>query len=665
MAREAFRKHSTTVLKRAPSGFGDWAGLLEAHKNLVNHQIMVTCGKTMIAGKFSVHVIPDHRDPRRSVDIGKTIDLAGKNSGVVTFTGVLAGLRLESTITPDPDTTVSVVVSSYSRLRHRWLHQDGRASDYDYISTTLFEDMGSGFGNLSRLAANNRNMVYHQLSIYASGPLNGEYRLRFVPDEEDQLEATVDSGKTINFNGRNSAFVQFGGVIRGIHLEPITQNAPGETVTAVLSSSVERFDEITFEFIGSDPVTVSHINDFNNPHQTSWDNLLNKPATFPPDPHNHFWYEIQHRVANFSGEWELRKYAEDELVWDRPYTMQANAETWDRAAPHKIGFPYVALPSISFAHFRNDDPVEFRNDDPVEFGTEAFITSSNASVVWSGHDYTTLEDILISQLRVWVPNIDPAYRYYFVVEIDPDGHPRQEQYQSNNLTPNAWNVINIPDLLVRAGTKVRVYIDALNRSSETTAGGEWVYQGPNGMGPQPQQWNQQAHLIVRIHETTGDSGYEVELGSLLPFEVELAALEDFEVEIDLAAALATFAVGDIIRFSESGDPSKYFEYVITAVPVDQGDHVEIEVYLIDCQGGGPSAGALTTLLATLPVAGATQYVESPNNWAGNQPDYLTVEGFLAFNGAVQGIDPDNLFGVDITVQKMAWSGDWDIVHMGA
>lgn len=657
MSRETFRKVSTTIVRGAPTGLKVWSGLLEDHKNLTNHQIVVVGSRQFTKGKIKVQIMPDTRRISNSVDTGRVIDLTGRDSAFVNFTGVIRGLHLKVLEVPDLGETISIVVSSFSRNRIRSWGGSGKAAntDHDFVSSTLFEDLPSNTPSLSRNVENHRNLIYHQISLHSEQTIAaGEYRVRFIPDDDQPLETSCDTGKTLVFNNSTSAMAQFGAVMRGIHLQPITPGTAGTTITGTLSSSVERFDEVMYQYIGNSPALSGHIGDYNNPHQTNWDNLLNKPSSFPPDVHFHFL-----------GDWQPLLYGPYKTVFDRPFTMQSNKTTADRAAPQPVaGLLTTFGNSLTQAEFINGDEVEFTNGDPVDFGEEEWIEGSNSSQVWAGHNYTFEDDGMIQQVRIWVPEVGDTITHRVVVIISPAASiPRYEVYYPDGLVVGQWNTVELPDIMVRRGDNVRVFIDATNQTSVTTSTGNWLYEGASVDPPPVTYWNHTGHTVIRIQDATVGTGLQVELASIVDMEVELASLVVMDVDILLITTLLGIETNCILRFQDQLDSSKYIEYRIMRGPVDMGNYVELHVSVSDVGEHGPTVGANTELLVTAPVLGAIKYVRSPDNWLINQPGFATIAGYLAHDGVDQVISANDAHGVELVFQKHYWSSDWDIVHM--
>lgn len=514
--KEQFRKVSTTVLKNAQSDVGDWSGLLPNHRNMTSHQIVIVSSGVLAAGEYQVRIIPDTstKKVRNSIPVSKVISLAGKNSGLINFTGVIKGIHLRAAVLPSAGETISVVVSSYSRVRRSSVGKTEKDVDHDYVSTDIATEIPSDFGGVSKTLPNHRNMIYHQLSVNASGALvAGEYRVRFIPDSDDVLEGSVDTGKTLKFDNDTSAFVQFGGVMRGIHLEPVTIASAGYLTSISLSSSVERFDEIIYEYIG-DPPTLggdfySHINNFNNPHQTSWGNLLARPPN----------------VMSWAGMWEPREYQQLMVVWDRPYTMIANKVTSDRAAPQLIGDPEFLMPAPTWNNY------------------------FDMSSVWSGHSYLFTEPGHVNAVRVWPPSANDTYRLMII--LNPAAV--QYVYRGLMLTPDQWNVVQIDTVHVYAGDTLLVYLNAESSGPIVEYSGNWIYEAISDLVPPENNWNRNgSHTVLRFSKIAPYT-MDVELAALETMDVEL----DFEVEFTvvgldtLGTDLMSIPVGSTIRLSQS------------------------------------------------------------------------------------------------------------------
>jgi hypothetical protein len=663
MAREAFKKISTTLLRYSPSDVGGWTGKLDNHRNLVNHQLAIVASNPLAAGRYEVWMVPDGEDSSVGVvNTGKVLDLTGTDNDMVVFSGVLKGIHLRVATPFDAGQSISIVLSSYTHYRYK----EERTGRLDYVSTELFSNRDSDAGSFSKEILNHNNMVYHQLGMSsAEGQVvSGKYKVRIVLDDSARLETSVDTGYELEFDNNSSALARFGAVLRGIVLEEIDPVPAGNSMTAIMSSSVERFDEIVYDYIGSDPGLTEHLNDFNNPHNVTWDQVLNKPTEFPPEEHDH-------NQVEWLNAWFCKFYEKNNMVWDSPYTMIARDNTYDRAAPIPLmQDPVSPFPNPYLVQFANGDDAEFTNGDPVEYATPEWLDVSDASVIWSGHRYTFTEDGEIRSIRVWVPEYDITgstinYYRFVVVHTHAEAGDNYMTFSKADLVADAWNEITINPLLVRAGEELLVYIDALKSGSETTFTDQWYTDFPSkDDAPLGGTWNRNhCHSIVRVSTGNFPSGYMVELGSTVEMEVELGSTVVFDIEIDFTASLLALGVDSTLRFTDLVDTTRWFEYLVIAPPTDLTSYVEFPVRLVDERNGGLITGNDSTLLGTYPVRSAASYVKIDGHWTGEQPFYATAEAYLAYDGVEQTVPADDGYGVDIYFRHVSASPMWDVVHM--
>lgn len=300
MAIEGLRKYSTTLFTGVLSGqVPRWSSLLPNHTNLSNHQLVITASEIINEGEgiYAVYIIPDTDGVNQAVDTGLVLDLGGKDSAIVNFTGVIRGLVLQATdIIVQPSVRISAVLSSFSRYKRSSV-ADNEQSRLDYVSSELTPlTTGQAWSSSTN---NHRNMIYHQLSLMAGIAIDDVYNVRIIPESKTPLETSVDISVQLNFNSTESAMAYFGGVFSGIVLERTDGTSVGEEVRIVLSSGVERPDEVVYQYIGapeSDEQLLEHINNFDNPHNVSYDQILgNKPELGFPVVYDHLYgdYEIK------------------------------------------------------------------------------------------------------------------------------------------------------------------------------------------------------------------------------------------------------------------------------------------------------------------------------------------------------------------------------------
>lgn len=297
MAIEGLRKYSTTLFTGVLSGqVPRWSSLLPNHTNLSNHQLVLTASEIINEGEgvYAVYIIPDTDGVNQAVDTGLVLDLGGKDSAIINFTGVIRGLVLEATdIIIQPSIHISAVLSSYARYK-RTSSQDNEQSRLDYVSSELSPLTTGQLWSSDTI--NHSNMVYHQISLMAGAAIDDVYNVRIIPESDVPLETSVEIGTQLDFNETQTAMAYFGGVFRGIVLERADGTSANEEVRVVLSSSVERPDEIVYQYIGdspSDGALEDHLNDFDNPHQVTYEQILGeKPISGFPVVNDHLYGDL-------------------------------------------------------------------------------------------------------------------------------------------------------------------------------------------------------------------------------------------------------------------------------------------------------------------------------------------------------------------------------------
>jgi hypothetical protein len=172
---------------------------------------MIVSSGTLAAGKYKVRFIPeDDNALESSVDTGEVLDITAKNSAFATFVGVIKGIHLEVDTPLSGGETISAVITSYTKVY---------PDDISYISTLILDSAASDTGAFTATPIQHAGMLYHQLALTSSGTLAaGAYSIRIIPDVDEVLEASVDIGVTLDVTGGNSAYGQFSGVAKGLHL---------------------------------------------------------------------------------------------------------------------------------------------------------------------------------------------------------------------------------------------------------------------------------------------------------------------------------------------------------------------------------------------------------------------------------------------------------------
>ena len=319
--------------------------------------------------------------------------------------------------------------------------------------------------------------------------------------------------------------------------------------------------------------------------------------------------------------WQPGQYYEGDTVRDTPYTMIANKDTIDRAAPVPIGVPTYTLPTVpAWAQFQN------------------------ASVVESGHQYIFSETIELRSIRVWVPEVTATTTYRVVLIANPNGaNPLVSTIEDPILNVNDWTVLGVDSALLVAGTELLVYIQSVNSGATTEWAYNWEYGGQaQTLGPGVGLWNTDNQQgILRIN--------------WLDAEV-VPANHQLELQV---------VTGTIFEISEIGTPSNYRHFRVEGVYTEFADYTQYTVTTVDTGGiWPPPLNSPTQIRAIQPISDPTKFVGIVDNWLGNQPVWGTIQSFLTYGGVIQPVSANNAYGVDIAIQRLDVSADWDVVAYG-
>lgn len=106
----------TTVIKQDAStaSLGSFSKLLENHRGLTQHQIMVICSGGFTLGTWSVRYMPDQAGVNGTIDTGQDLDVSGKDSDELKFSALLRGIHIQEETAPDSGggETVTFIISS-------------------------------------------------------------------------------------------------------------------------------------------------------------------------------------------------------------------------------------------------------------------------------------------------------------------------------------------------------------------------------------------------------------------------------------------------------------------------------------------------------------------------------------------------------------------------
>ena len=297
-------------------------------------------------------------------------------------------------------------------------------------------------------------------------------------------------------------------------------------------------------------------------------------------------------------EWIFATYETNDVVVDGAYTMVANKLTAERPSPQLIG------------------DTTWMYDGTI--GTDL----NSAKLIISGADYTLVNALSISKYRLDVI-LGNHYALYLVV--DPDLTNVKSKIIDFIATETGWNEVAIPSEIIPAGTNFRVLL-ATNEPDPTPVSwtGDWDYDTPNNDGTPAAggilHSNNDSSLF-NIHKTDDNGG-------------------------DRGAELLALSVGDIIdgvgtrwTIGSINDNGTYITFGVS--PTLQGTPDGVSTFTFETVSATP----ITTGLDT-------------DYFLGN----ANIRGLFAIDGSLDDVvENDNGYGVDIELQQVTVSDDWDFL----
>jgi len=309
--------------------------------------------------------------------------------------------------------------------------------------------------------------------------------------------------------------------------------------------------------------------------------------------------EILNRMY-WKGVWAVGDYLLNDVVRDGAYTMVANKATSDRPAPQTIGSP------------------EF-----IYKGTGAVEYIVNANQIIFGTRYTFPYALQFSKFRVYTK----AGESYIIKSVeDPLGVPKYSQLGDFTAISTGWTEFNVAETIILAGTTVDIVVYASKPDDiPTTWSGDWDYLTPNNaVAPVVGQIIHADKALdeFRIHKTDDNGG-------------------------DRGTELEALTIGDIItdgsiRWAIQGitDNATWMNFIVS--PTTQR---------ID--------GVVSFTFETVTAKDLETAREVDYNLGNSQ-----VRGLFIADNSYDNIVPDNnQYGVDIMLQEMSVSKDWELVAL--
>jgi hypothetical protein len=314
--------------------------------------------------------------------------------------------------------------------------------------------------------------------------------------------------------------------------------------------------------------------------------------------------------------WVQQTYEENDMVRDGVYTMIANKDTNDKAAP---------VPVSPLTWMVPNNPVW---SDLAHVGS---VVSGIRLTPPAGRYFQA------SEIRVWLPDVTVDAQYMIIIVDLVSGLYRiGAEFNGTILPIPGWFETPVDPVFISEGDDAVVALVAQNSTASTTFEYPWMWRGAAQLPTDPNNGNMNRdnqHTILRVSKTPsgGPQG---------------AAGPDLESVI----------VGTVIRSETDINEFNYFEWRVAGI-VDNGTWMEYTVTLLNTGLGGNLDDQLANVTFTIPVALEAKYVAVSNAWS-TQPD---IQGYLQFDQILDGTFSQDQFGVDVLLQEYAASDDWDIV----
>lgn len=295
-------------------------------------------------------------------------------------------------------------------------------------------------------------------------------------------------------------------------------------------------------------------------------------------------------------------YYPQQAVLDEGWTMVANKETSERAAPQPTGAPFNAYAGL----------------DPT--------AQAVAKQLIMGNRYTFGIVGFLQGYRIYTITGN-SYSVFSV--RDPAGSAKLTELLTFTASVTGWVEFGLDQRVVSAGTVFDLLVVVQEPDpTPTTFVGNWNYTTPNN--PSAPTAGVMVHAnttssTISIHKTDSDA-------------------------VDRTADLSGLTAGDIIdsgnirwAIQAIADQGAYYDYAVAPATQDSPD--------------GVRSFTFETVTAT-PIT----HLSDTNYWGLNPFPGGAVEGLYIADGLYGDIIPDtSAYGVDLTIQRAVVSEDWDLL----
>lgn len=313
-------------------------------------------------------------------------------------------------------------------------------------------------------------------------------------------------------------------------------------------------------------------------------------------------------VMKWQGEWVPGTYETYDVVRDDQWTMIANTTTIERAAPQNSGDAFWVRDQYS----------------PPALSS----TSASEKVLYIGQRYLYVSAFLNTNIRIYFPAAAIGMSVEVWAVVDPTG----DKYIFNivpqkTLTAtdvDKWAELNLEQSFVPENTTVDFIMVVRPSTGATTFTHEWVYSKADG-DPAAGEINHQSSNLdqIRVHEQDN-------------------TLTDRTSELDNIGPGSTIYM----------DSSDYTWEVLQASKT--GD-----VYTFTVDPGARAADATTDFTFQYLASTSINYVYNTNLYASES----RISGYFAneYDPTNAAYINDNGYGLDIQIQNVITSADWEVV----
>lgn len=556
-----------------------------------------------------------------------------KDGVIINDTQEITNVSTDSTLTGDSDTTlvtekaVKGYVDEKGDIITAQINNPTNSEIQELIDSGI-TDFICDYVTLSGVLVFNEYTEY----TFRGGIISVESGCHLMPSNSDTGKLNFNSAVYISSATTPPIFGDFGGNIevRGtlasysdvnatllstLYCENLgTSTVNGYNINCTTDGSGNN-KRINHQYAYGASTTSFNSSDTTLSNQTNW--LRNDQTDWDADSGNTALLNKPEVIIN-GGQWAEGEYQKNIQVRDGLWTMLSNKVTSDRAAPQEIGSPMWSI------------------DEDTPFNTGQY-----TGIIKATQTYTMKKDVVLKELVAKMPNWtlnDTTTK--ITVSIGNDVIPISNPILSSD---GEWVTIRATSKTVLEGTVVSVdFVMYHSNASQNISGG----------------WTSNIGTGVPVNQTYNISSVSTG-GTLVIDHTDLDGDER-------TSELRGVAVGSIITLSETSDSARSTTVRTTSVDTTSTSVYSTYTYdLVDTGSKGSIRDALTTTVSIdVPIVVNTDYSVFPGGYA-VQPALTDVTTALAYDGIDQGAPTDTAYGLNLLVQEINASEDWDtIAYLG-